>query len=295
MRSPPLIIVGAGAAGTAIGRAARAAGWPVEAVVSRSGPRATERAALVGGGEALDLPGLLARGASGPVLLLVSVPDRALAAVAVSLAGRDWPSGSLALHVSGSVEVAALAPLRARGLAVGGCHPLWSFVDPVRDAAGMAGTVAALEGDAPALAAAEALCAALGWRPFRLAPGARAAWHAAAAHACNHLVALLDQSLDLMERAGLSRDAARAALLPLQRGTLEHLASHPPAHALTGPIARGDTEVVAGHLRALAGASPDVRAAYYALAERAVRLAEQRGLPAAAVAELRARLAEGAR
>lgn len=293
MTSPPLIIVGAGAAGTAIGRAARLAGWPIDAVVCRSLSRAQQRATLVGGGAALDLPGLLERGASAPSLLLLSVPDRAIAPVAQALAARSWPARSTALHVSGSVDVAALGALRSRGLAVGGCHPLWSFVDPTRDAAGMAGTVAALEGDDPALGTAEALCAALGWRPFRLAPGARAAWHAAAAHACNHLVALLDQSLDLMERAGLSRDAARAALLPLQRGTLDNLAALPPAQALTGPIARGDAEVVSGHVGALASAAPDVRAAYRALAERAVRLAEQRGLSADAVAELRARLAGG--
>jgi predicted short-subunit dehydrogenase-like oxidoreductase (DUF2520 family) len=91
----------------------------------------------------------------------------------------------------------------------------------------------------------------------------------------------------------MPRDAARAALLPLQRGTLDNLAAHPPAQALTGPVARGDSEVVARHLRALAATPPDVRAAYRALAERALHLAEGRGLPAAAAAELRARLAEG--
>jgi len=291
---PPLIVVGAGAAGTAVGRAARAAGLAVDAVVCRDAARAAERAALVGGGAPLAFEGLLARGAAAPVLLLLSVPDRAIGPVAAALAGRPWPAGSLALHLSGSVEVEALSPLRARGLAVGGCHPLKSFVDPVRDAASMAGSVAALEGDAPALAAAEALCAALRWQSFRLLPGSRAAWHAAAAHAANHLVALLDQALDLMQRAGLSRDAARAALLPLLRGTLDNLTGHAPAQALTGPVARGDVDVVRRHLRALAGEAADAQAAYRALAARAVSLAQARGLPAPAAAELRALLAEGA-
>jgi len=289
---PPLIVVGAGAAGTAIARAAKAAGWPLAALVCRSAARARERAALAGGGQALDLPGLLAAGSAVPALLLLGVPDRAIAPVAAQLAGRDWPAGSLALHLSGSVEVEALAPLRARGLAIGAVHPLKSFVDPARDAASMAGTLAALEGDAPALQAAGELARALGWKPFRLAPGSRAAWHAAAAHACNHLVALLDQSLDLMERAGLARDEARAALLPLLRGTLENLADLPPAQALTGPVARGDADVVRAHLAALATAAPDVRAAYRALAQRALRLAQARGLSQQAVAALRDALRE---
>jgi len=289
---PPLIVVGAGAAGTAVARAARAAGWPLEAIVCRTPARARERAALAGGGTPLGFGELLARGAAGPSLLLITVPDRAIPEAAAALAGRAWPPGSIALHLSGSVDVEALAALRARGLAVGGCHPLKSFVDPARDAAGMAGTVAAVEGDAPALAVAESLATTLGWRAFRLAPGARAAWHAAASHACNHLVALLDQALDLMVRAGLTRDEAQAALLPLQRGTLDNLDRLPPAQALTGPVARGDVEVVRGHLAALAAAPPDVRAAYRALAGRALELARARGLPAATADELRALLDE---
>lgn len=292
MAVPPLIVVGAGAAGTAIARAARAAGLPLAALACRSVDRARERAALAGGGQALDLAGLLAAGSAGPALLLLGVPDRAIAEVAARLAGRPWPAGCVALHLSGSVAVEALAPLRARGVALGAVHPLKSFVDPVRDAASMAGTVAALEGEPAALAAAGELARALGWRTFRLAPGSRAAWHAAAAHACNHLVALLDQSLDLMERAGLPRDEARAALLPLLRGTLDNLAELPPERALTGPVARGDADVVRAHLAALAAAAPDVQAAYRALAVRALRLAAARGLPPAALAELRAALPE---
>ncbi|HTE06266.1 MAG TPA: DUF2520 domain-containing protein, partial [Planctomycetota bacterium] len=204
------------------------------------------------------------------------------------LAGRPWPAGSVALHLSGSVEVSALAPLAHAGLATGGLHPLRSFVDPEHDARSMAGVVAALEGEPAALALAEQLAARLGMIAFRLAPGARPAWHAAASHACNHLVALLDQALDLMEHAGLARDAARAALLPLMAGTLENLARHAPAEALTGPIVRGDVPAVERHLHALAGAAPDVREAYLALARRALALAVAgRGLDERAAAALR--------
>jgi predicted short-subunit dehydrogenase-like oxidoreductase (DUF2520 family) len=224
------------------------------------------------------------------VLLLVAVPDRVIEPLAVRLAARPWPAGSVALHLSGSVEVSALDALAAAGLATGGLHPLKSFVDPEHDAATLAGTILAIEGAPAALAAAGDLAARLGARPLRLPPGARPAWHAAATHACNHLVALLDQALDLMERAGLPRDEARAALLPLLTGTLGNLAAHPPGQALTGPVVRGDAGAVAAHLRALSGLAPDVGAAYRALATRAVTLArQQRGLdPAAAAAILRA-------
>jgi predicted short-subunit dehydrogenase-like oxidoreductase (DUF2520 family) len=249
----------------------------VDAVVCRSANRATASAEVVGDGRPLSLDGLLEdrSGGDAPLLLLVAVPDHAVPQVAERLATRPWPHGSAALHLSGSVEVDALAPLRAAGLAVGGCHPLKSFVDPERAAATLAGTVFAVEGDEPAVVLAERVAADLEGRPFRLARGRRAQWHAAATHAANHLVALLDQSLDLAEQAGLSRHEARAALLPLLGGTLANLEHHPPAQALTGPVVRGEVETVARHLDALTQGSADVAAAYQALARRALRLARE--------------------
>ena len=288
--APRLFVAGAGAVGGALAAALQRRGWPLVELASRSAGRARERLAKIeaglpatGGAQALDFAAMCEPGrpsGSGPALLLVSVPDRALPEAAAALARRAWPAGSVALHTSGAVEVAVLAPLRAAGLAIGGLHPLQSFVDLERDVAGLPRAILAVEGDAAALALAERIARELGARAFRLAPGARPAWHAAASHACNHLVALTDQAIELLAAAGLDREAARAALLPLQRGTLDNLAAHAPAEALTGPIVRGELDVVRGHLAALAGASPDAAAAYRALGRRAVALARERGLPA---------------
>jgi len=275
---PRLCIAGAGAAGTALARALAQSGWPLGEVACRTAARAQERCALIGGGTPVTLEHLAAAGATSastdePVLVILGVPDRFIAETARALAGRRWPAGSTALHLSGSVEIASLAPLREAGLSIGGLHPLRSFVDPERDSRALGGIVAALEGDAAALALGERIAERLGMRAFRLAPGARPAWHAAASHACNHLVALLDQALDLMQGAGLPRDEARAVLLPLMSGTLDNLAQHAPADALTGPIVRGDLPAVERHLHALGSAAPDIRAAYVALARRALQLA----------------------
>jgi len=274
---PRLHVVGAGAAGAALARALARSGWSVGDVVCRTAERAERRAALVGAGSPRSLDDVLAAppGDDGPCLLLVAVPDRAIAAVAARLAEVRWPAGSVALHLSGCEEIASLAPLREAGVAVGGLHPLRSFVDAERDADTMTGTTFALEGDDRALAVAEDIARTLDGRPFRLQPGRRGAWHAGAAHACNHLVALVDQALDLMEDAGLDRDEARAALVPLLAGTVDNLARHPPGRALTGPIVRGDGAAVERHVAALEGLPADVRAAYEALASRALALAEE--------------------
>ncbi len=294
MEAPRLFVAGAGAAGAALALGLARTGWPLGEIACRSRERAVERCALLGGGQPVDFEGLCdpRRDAGVPgVLLLVSVPVRLVASTAPRLAGRRWPAGSVALHLSGSVEVADLAPLAAAGLAAGGLHPLKSLLDPRLGAADWTDTVFAVEGDPVAVTLAEAVATRLGGRPFRLAPGSRPSWHAAASHACNHLVALLDQALDLMEAAGLERRQAQAALLPLMRGTLENLSGRTPGEALTGPVVRGDVPVVQRHVQALRSCSADVGEAYRALARRAVRLAAaRRALDAAAAAALLAAL-----
>ena len=277
-------VVGAGAAGTALARALRSlppADWTLGDVVSRSQERAEQRVALIGGGRPVGLPSWPDASPDEPALLLLCVPDRHIGSLAADLASSPWPAGSVALHVSGSEAVDVLAPLREQGLATGSLHPLKSFVGPADG--DLTGVTCAVEGDPQALALAEALAQAFGAHAFRLAPGGRAAWHAGAAHACNHLVALVDQALDLMGRAGLDRDTARAALLPLLAGTVENLGQHPPGQALTGPVVRGDAGVVARHVAALEepGLSSDILSAYRALAGRALHLARtQRDLDA---------------
>lgn len=302
--TPRIFVAGAGAVGAALAGALHRSGWPLAEIASRTRARSELRLAQICGAgdsggkdrglaagepEAVDFAELCAPdrpAGTAPALLLIAVPDRVVPEAAAALARRRWPAGSVALHTSGAVEVSALAPLRVAGLAIGGLHPLRSFVDLERDVAGLANGIVAIEGDAAALELAERVVARLGARPFRLAAGMRPAWHAAASHACNHLVALLDQSLDLLAAAGLDRDTGRAALLPLQRGTLDNLAGHAPSEALTGPIVRGDVAVVRRHLAALAGAPPDVAAAYRALGRRAVALARARGLADDVAAEL---------
>jgi predicted short-subunit dehydrogenase-like oxidoreductase (DUF2520 family) len=274
--TPRLFVAGAGSAAGALALALARDGWPLGEIATRSAERSENRCELLGGGEPTTMDELASPdrlAPSEPVLLLIGVPDRHIGPVAKRLAKRRWAAGSVALHLSGSVEVSSLGPLARAGVSTGGLHPLKSFVDPERDVLGLAGTVFALEGDGAAMELAEAIAERLGGRGFRLEPGTRPAWHAAATHACNHFIALVDQSLDLMETAGLDRESARAALLPLLDGTLRNLEAHAPADALTGPIVRGDVDAVKRHLETLHDASDDVGAAYRALARRLVRLA----------------------
>ena len=112
----------------------------------------------------------------------------------------------------------------------------------------------------------------LGGKAFEVADAHRAAYHAAAVVASNHLVALLGQA----ERIGATAGVPLAAFLDLVRSTVDNVAELGPAAALTGPASRGDEATIQRHLEAI---EPAERAAYETLAQEARRLAGRPAQP----------------
>jgi predicted short-subunit dehydrogenase-like oxidoreductase (DUF2520 family) len=196
---------------------------------------------------------LLARGEDpdlgGCRLLLIATPDAAIAEVCETLAPRLDPEAGV-VHFSGGTSVAALAAAAGPRASV---HPLQT-VWPDRGPDQLEGAHAAVTGDWELGAG---VAGALGMTPFALADEAKPAYHAASVFASNYVVTLTHAAVSLLERTGLEREAALAALRPLQHRTID-VAGSPP----TGPIARGDAATVAAHLRAV---GPELEPLYRAL------------------------------
>jgi predicted short-subunit dehydrogenase-like oxidoreductase (DUF2520 family) len=186
--------------------------------------------------------------------VLLCVPDSAVEAVARSIT----PSGSRAvLHCSGSLGLDVLDPAPRRG----SVHPLASLPDTATGAERLAGAWYAVCGDGLAADVVDAL----GGTAVEVPDGNRAAYHAAAAVASNHLVALLGQAERIARSAGVPLEAYRR----LASESLEGAFERDPATVLTGPVARGDWETVRRHLDAL---DPSEREGYLAMARMAARL-----------------------
>lgn len=222
--------------------------------------------------------------------LVIAVPDAAIAEVAERLASIGLPPFIPVLHTSGSRSGGELRALAARGHPVGSAHPLAALADPVSGADRLAGATWGVEGEGEARALAERIVHACGGRALPIAPGGKAAYHAAAVFASNYAVALLGMAERLMEEAGVHAEDARPALAALAAGAVENVAARGPAAALTGPVMRGDLETVALHLARL---SADERALYCLLGRGALRLARGAGLDAAAADRMGILLGEG--
>jgi predicted short-subunit dehydrogenase-like oxidoreductase (DUF2520 family) len=252
-------LVGPGRAGRAVVAALIARGWTAVAVAGRTPEAASTRRAA----ELLRAPAVEAVDAGRDAdLVIVATPDSVIAEAAFSLAPSLRP-GALVVHLSGACPLDELDKLRqARpDVDLGALHPLQSLPSAELGATRLAGSWCAVEGPD----AVERLAVSLGMRPFRVAPGARVEYHAAATIASNHLVAVLGQAARVARAAGVPVEA----LWPLVRASVDNVEAVGAEDALTGPVARGDADTVARHLVALPA---DERDAYRALAREALRL-----------------------
>lgn len=231
-------IIGAGRAGGSFAAALTSAGWVVDGPIGRE-------------------PERIAGAASGVDLVLVCVADQAIAEVALAIEPRD----ACIAHCAGSLGLDVLAPHERRA----SVHPLVSLPNAEVGAGRLRGAWFAVDGDPIATEVVDALAGT----SFEIDDAHRAAYHAAACIAANHLVALLGQ----VERIGSAAGAPFEAYLDLVRGAVDNVAAFGPAAALTGPAARGDEATITRHLDAI---DPSERAAFQAMADQARRLAGRR-------------------
>jgi len=269
---PPIIgIVGAGAVGTALGVALSRAGWPIHAVASRDASRRERFRSLVDVARVFADPEPILDEVE---LIILAVPDDALAALAGSL--RMY-GGQAMIHTSGALGAEVLAPAMAAGTQIGAFHPLVAFADTERAVEALHGATVAIEGDDQLATMLADMAEAIGARPVRLAPGSKAAYHAAAVLAAGGFVALLDAIAELGRVAGLDEAGSLAIYGPLIEGTLGNARALGIRAALTGPMTRGDIGTLRSHLEALGSHAPDVLELYVAAARRETDLAEARG------------------
>lgn len=243
-----IAIIGAGRVGRALGRRLHELDWKIGAIITRSDASARKAVRFIGAGKARAT---LSREVLASRLILISTPDDVIVRVAEELAriGAEELRGKVVLHTSGALHSDALKAVRDCGAAVGSMHPLQSFsgvaIPPLE------GKVFAIEGDPAAIRLARQIVRALSGLPVQIAGGSKVLYHAAAAFAAGHVLAIEETATRLLMMAGMKRGEAVRALLQLTRQVLENFERLGPRASWTGPLARGDHGVVAAHLAAM--------------------------------------------
>ncbi|WP_395309689.1 DUF2520 domain-containing protein [Mycobacterium sp. AMU20-3851] len=279
-------IISAGRVGTALGVALERAEHVVVAcsgISTESRLRAARRLP-----ETAVLP--VAEVAERAELLLLAVPDAELGTLVSGLAatGAARP-GAIVVHTSGIHGVDILQPLTAHGCIPLAIHPAMTFTGSDEDIDRLTGACFGVTAaDEIGYAIGQSLVLEIGGEPFRVREDARALYHAALAHAGNHVTTVILDAVEALRAAlrgqellgqELIVDApgglAERIVAPLARASLENALQRGQA-ALTGPVARGDAASVGRHLRALNETDPELAQAYRA---NSLRTAERAHAP----------------
>jgi predicted short-subunit dehydrogenase-like oxidoreductase (DUF2520 family) len=265
-----VFVMGAGVVGTAL------AAWLVRAGVlvggihgRRTGPSADNVLAGVPSSTG-DIP----EGLSRADVVLVAVRDERIPEVVERLVreSRLRPHQVL-LHTSGAnASGDILSAARPHVRALGTLHPLLSFADPRLALEGRAPTFG-LEGDAEARRVAGRLVTLLGARSVVLEAENLPLYHAGAVLVSNYVVALAELARGLLVEAGIPREEALPALIPLMTSVVQSLAQVGLPQALTGPVERGDVSSVEHHLKALRERAPHALERYRLLGRDVLSLA----------------------
>jgi predicted short-subunit dehydrogenase-like oxidoreductase (DUF2520 family) len=267
-----LAIVGAGRVGSALGRRLSELDWKIGTVVTRNEASARRAVRFIGAGKACAG---MTRKIFASRVILISTPDDEITRVSEDLAriGEEQLAGSVVLHTSGALDSEVLEAVRQRGAKVGSLHPLQSFSGVAVPS--LEGRIFTIEGETQAVRVARRIARALGGSPVRIAGSKKLLYHAAAAMAAGHVLAVEEAATQLLVSLGMKRSEAVRGLLPLTRQVLENFERLGPRAAWTGPLSRGDYKIVRAHLDELQKSPREFGRAYEALNRLAARVLSQ--------------------
>lgn len=265
-------IISAGKVGTVLGAALAASGHRITGIHAVSQDSKDRADALLPGVEILDPAEILRRSE----LVLFAVPDDVLGELVAGLAAAGhFTTGQLIAHTAGRYGTGILQPALdagAFGLAI---HPAMTFTGMSMDLHRLTDCVFAVTADEIMLPVAQALVVEMRGEPVVIAEHDRVSYHAALAHAANHLNTITAQSADMLRRIGV--DEPSNTLRALMYASLDN-ALRSGAGALTGPVSRGDVGTVQAHLAALEADPAETNDSYRSLSRATALRAAARGL-----------------
>lgn len=265
-------VIGSGRVGAVLGAALSRAGHRVVAVSAVSDASRSRAETLLPQASVLAPPEVCA----SAELVLLTVPDDQLPGLVEGLAAVGaWRPGQLVVHTSGRYGIGVLQAVQQAGAVPLALHPVMTFTGTSLDVDRLVGATFGVTAPAAFLPIADALVMEMEAEPVHVDEASRVLYHAALAHAANHLVTVVASSAELLQAAGVA--TPRTVLAPLVSAALDN-ALRLGDQALTGPVMRGDAATVARHVDVIGDVSPQTADLYVALARATARRAVDAGL-----------------
>ncbi len=278
-RTMNITIIGAGKVGTALGMLIARSGLSFQGIFARSRHSARRAIKAIGKGKIfVSLDTLI----DESDVVIIAVRDSEIGKVAEKIIkekkhGKKAYAAKIFLHTSGSLPSSVLKDLSHFGASVGSMHPLQTIPSAMIGMDFLKGSYYCVEGQARAVSAARSIVKKIRGGSFSITAKEKDAYHLAASFLSNYVVALADMVMDLLPKGRRSRDEWMRLFVPLMEGTVKSLGARGINDALTGPITRGDTVTIARHLKVVQKCDRDLRRLHLILAQRAVKIAVEKG------------------
>ncbi len=267
-------IIGAGVVGTAIGVVLHNKGYEITGVHDKKS-ESTKTLVERTGCATYASPQEVSRSTD---IVFITTTDKAIQSVVDELAiSKAFRYGQVVIHTSGAQSSEILGKARHFGAGVLSLHPLQSFANLEMAIENMPGSIFSIEGDQNTHAIAIELVKELQGEYFFIEQEAKPLYHAGACVVSNYLVTLINLGMNLLEVAGVPRETAGKALLPLIKGTIRNIETAGIPDALTGPISRGDISTVLNHLACMEESKSDLMNLYSCLGYNTAQIALEKG------------------
>lgn len=204
-------------------------------------------------------------------VLFLTVPD--------GIIGKVWEriksmpiEGRLICHCSGALSAQEAFPgIKKTGAVACSIHPMFAVSDKYQSHKELKNAYFTMEGEAEGIVKAKQLLDVLK-NPVKVIEGSqKTMYHCAAAICSNQVLALVWQSISLLQTCGFAEEEARAVLAPILCGNVSHAAESGPVKSLTGPVERADIKTVEKHLSCL---SDKDKLLYTLLSQKLVEIAK---------------------
>ena len=197
--------------------------------------------------------------------LFITVPDREISGVWDCMKEAADLKGKTVIHTSGACDIALFSGIKDTGAYGFSLHPLCAVSDRCHSHETLSTAIFTIEKDdsldSVYISKANAIKKAFSnaeSEVIELRSEDKTLYHAAAVVASNMMVGLSYMSEQMLKRVGFTDDAAKKALIPLLRGTVDNICRQGSVKALTGPVERNDSMTVSKHLTKLNEQESDV-------------------------------------
>ncbi len=183
--------------------------------------------------------------------LFLTVPDGLIRTVWDQIKD-DSLAGKFIIHCSGALSAAEAFPgISDTGSFGYSVHPLFAVSDKYHSYEELRHAYFTIEGEALHLAKVQEFFRSLGNPVLSLKAEDKVRYHLAAAVCSNHIIALLQETVDLLKECGFGEKEALDAISPIVRANVAHVLSKGAVGSLTGPVERADQETIKKHLQCL--------------------------------------------